>query len=268
MASWSLLIPGYFPPSPNRTRGLHWSRTRKEKSRALEYIYTGCLTSGGGVPAFVGPVKVTIYRLWGKRQRALDRDNLYAACKPLIDAMRAEKAGGGKPGSRQGGLGIFEDDDEGKMELMIGQHRHNSPAAIALMNEYGIKPNVHHRNQQATLIHIEGAQPKRTSRLRSEMMGKVYTVAYLLNGGKGPASTIYSETVDVLDCQSAKDAALQAVDMLFGVVTLKSTGSWRKWRYEDLHGSLFPLEAKCPDGTRERFMMELDLTPSWKSKPL
>lgn len=36
-------------------------------------------------------IDLKITRFYGYRKRALDKDNLYGACKPLIDAMRGYK---------------------------------------------------------------------------------------------------------------------------------------------------------------------------------
>ena len=36
-------------------------------------------------------IELKITRFYGYRKRALDKDNLYGACKPLIDAIRGYK---------------------------------------------------------------------------------------------------------------------------------------------------------------------------------
>lgn len=133
---WTLRIPGYFPPSLNQTQMAHWSSVRKHKKLALEMLHIYGLASKQGLPVFVGPVKLTITRLWGKRQRAWDIENLYGAVKPLIDAMRVEKAAGGRRDrgrGRQGGLGIIEDDDPGMLDLRVHQMRNPDSDELATL---------------------------------------------------------------------------------------------------------------------------------------
>lgn len=116
---WTILLVDYLPPSLNVTRREHWSEVRKHKQRAIERLFIACANSGGK-PCFVGPVKVSIGRLWGKGQRALDHDNLFGGVKPLIDAMRRPKKAG-KGG--QGGLGIIEDDAPHMLDLDVWQEK-------------------------------------------------------------------------------------------------------------------------------------------------
>jgi hypothetical protein len=126
---WELTIPGYFPPSLNRTQMAHWSSVRRHKKRALEMVHIYGLQAGG-LPRFTGPVKVTVTRLWGKRQRAWDIDNLYGAVKPLVDALRAEHRNTmGK--IVQGGLGVIEDDDPAMLELVVEQRRNPDSDELA-----------------------------------------------------------------------------------------------------------------------------------------
>lgn len=138
---WRLVLPGYFPPTLNNVVMAHWSTVRKHKKRAIENLHVACLlaSGGGGVPVFEGHVRVTITRWWGKGQRALEIENLYGAVKPLVDAMRAEKASRNQRGrARQGGLGIIEDDDPKTLALTVFQERNP------------------HGDELATLIVVEG----------------------------------------------------------------------------------------------------------------
>jgi hypothetical protein len=109
----------------------------------MDLLYVHCLQNGG-VPRFVGRVRVTITRLWGKGQRALDTINLYGSFKPLEDAMRATKKAGGRRDRNlgmQGGLGIIEDDRPDIVELIIRQRKNNMPGF---------------HGQSCVLIEIEG----------------------------------------------------------------------------------------------------------------
>ncbi len=104
-----------------------WYIVRKNKKKALDLLHIYALQSGG-LPKFKGKVNVTITRLWGKRQRAMDIENLYGAVKPLIDAMREPKKAGGRldrKRGQQGGLGIIEDDDPESMGLTVHQQKND-----------------------------------------------------------------------------------------------------------------------------------------------
>lgn len=122
---FELVIPDYWPPSLNQTQMAHWSRNRKHKKQALDLLHVYALQAAGGpLPVFKGPVRLTLVRLWGKRQRALDVDNLYGSVKPLVDAMRAAKRGrNGKV--REGGLGLIENDDPAQVALVVDQRKND-----------------------------------------------------------------------------------------------------------------------------------------------
>ena len=123
---WTITIPDYWPPTPNqlgegRGKGRHFA-LRTHKQRAADYVsvfinHADVRVKEGGVwqharyddlppmPRFVGKVKLTIIREWGKRQRELDPDNLEASCKFLIDVLRRQRAN-----EKRRRLGIIEDD--------------------------------------------------------------------------------------------------------------------------------------------------------------
>lgn len=153
---WALLIPDYFPPSLNKTQRRHWSVVRKHKAKAKEMLNVYCLLAGGQ-PVFEGHVIVTIWRLWGKGQRGLDRDNLWGSVKPLIDALRKPK---GKGNRRQGGLGIVEDDDDDVMELRVRQRKGDTSDTMVILQNMervaGLDVQLYNPQQITTLILIEG----------------------------------------------------------------------------------------------------------------
>lgn len=131
---WALLIPDWFPPSLNRTSGLHWAQARKHKKKAIELLAVyGAVT--GGLPRFEGRVMVQIVRLIGYRQRPYDKDNLHGAVKPLIDAMRREK-----PGTKEGGLGVIDDDDPDSIDLQLDQRKGLAMGTLEWMRSLGLHP--------------------------------------------------------------------------------------------------------------------------------
>lgn len=75
--------------SPNKTRGVHWSKRARARKVAGEHLFVAlCNLGPTSTPRQVmGMVAVVVTRWLGKWQRALDRDNAQAACKPLLDAL-------------------------------------------------------------------------------------------------------------------------------------------------------------------------------------
>tara|TARA_R110002012_G_scaffold275915_2_gene462643 strand:- start:617 stop:901 length:285 start_codon:yes stop_codon:yes gene_type:complete len=63
------------------------------------------------------PVNIEITRYYGYRKREMDEDNLYGACKALIDGLRIRNKG------KSGGLGIIEDDSPKHMTLDVKQKK-------------------------------------------------------------------------------------------------------------------------------------------------
>ena len=116
LKSWSVVIPDYFPPSPNElgTGSKRRFVEQRHKRRACDHV----MVYGGSLPQFHGRVRVTITRRWGYRQRALDKDNLYGSCKFLLDCLRAPKRGQSK---RR--LSIIEDDAPHLCELIVNQEK-------------------------------------------------------------------------------------------------------------------------------------------------
>lgn len=127
------MIPDYWPPSLNKTQRSHWSKLRKIKKRAMDLLHVHAMAAGG-VPKFVGPVCVWLYRVVGYRGKLMDQDNLTGSVKPLIDAMRAHK-----PDSRQGGIGIIEDDDPDKLTLHVEQYHWNDDEIDRRIRAAGLK---------------------------------------------------------------------------------------------------------------------------------
>lgn len=69
------------PLSPNRLRGAHWAK----KKRIADYWKS--LVRSQAMPSYVWEerksVKITLWH-----SRLYDKDNAYASCKPVIDALK------------------------------------------------------------------------------------------------------------------------------------------------------------------------------------
>jgi hypothetical protein len=79
-----LTIPD-IPPGPNGRRGLfrlHWA-ARRRLFESWAWLVTTALHRRPDA-ALKKRVSVSIHQV---RRRALDRDNLYASCKPVLDAL-------------------------------------------------------------------------------------------------------------------------------------------------------------------------------------
>ena len=109
-AEWEVTIP-YDLVSPNRLMRMHYrTRTREfDRVRDLLWYY------GRPLPEYTTPVILQITRFWGKRQRAMDLDNLYGSCKHLIDALKKPK------GRYRKGLSVILDDDPSNIFLTVNQ---------------------------------------------------------------------------------------------------------------------------------------------------
>ena len=133
--SWTLTIPEV-PPSGNILKRMHWARY----SKLLERWWWLVRTASGfaSVPPPTGKRRLTITR---HAARTLDRDNLYASVKPVVDVLRPPKheVGRYKTGKKAGqywsrkriGHGLILDDDQDHLELVVqqaplgkGQHPH------------------------------------------------------------------------------------------------------------------------------------------------
>ena len=82
--SWQATIPDLDLISPNRLYRMHWS----QRSRWKKSIEAHILAFGSGIVELEPKITLKITRFYGYRKRAFDKDNLYGACKPLIDALR------------------------------------------------------------------------------------------------------------------------------------------------------------------------------------
>jgi len=76
-----MVIPGV-PASLNKTQRMHWARRRKMNMAWMLLVRSQ-------MPEFVlHPFVKVRCRITLAHSRAFDTDNLYGACKPLIDALR------------------------------------------------------------------------------------------------------------------------------------------------------------------------------------
>jgi hypothetical protein len=121
--AWTLTLRAY-PLSGNRTLRMHWVNYRK---LMIQWFWMVRTAHGlASIPGPTGRRRLTI-QLHGRQ--AIDRDNRYAACKPLVDVLRPAKHESGvyKSGKKKGlswnrqrlGLGLIVDDDDVHLDLQV-----------------------------------------------------------------------------------------------------------------------------------------------------
>lgn len=112
MQTYGIVLEGYRFESLNQMLRQHWSHRKRKREALWEQMQ---LAAKHPIPTFTGKVRVVIIRQWGKRQRAMDPDNLVASCKMLIDCLKKPK------GRSRYGLGIIPDDSPADIELVVRQ---------------------------------------------------------------------------------------------------------------------------------------------------
>ena len=85
--SWHATIPDFDLISPNRLYRMHFA----QRSRWKKVIDTLIYAHGDRLIELEPKIDLRITRFYGYRKRAFDKDNLYGACKPLIDSIRGHK---------------------------------------------------------------------------------------------------------------------------------------------------------------------------------
>ena len=123
--TWTIVIPEV-PPSGNIIKRMHWARYSKLLERWFWLVRTGA--GFIDVPPAWCKRKLTITR---QGVRPLDRDNLYASMKPVVDVLRPPKHEEGwfKSGKKAGqywsrrriGHGLIQEDDAAHLELVVLQ---------------------------------------------------------------------------------------------------------------------------------------------------
>ena len=140
--TWTLIIPEV-PPSGNIIKRLHWTAY----SRLLErwFFLVRCTDGFLDVPTAGCRRRLTITR---RGTRPLDRDNLYASMKPLIDVLRPAKREEGyyRTGKRKGeywsrariGHGLIQEDDAAHLDLVVQQEplpRGQKPHLVLILED-------------------------------------------------------------------------------------------------------------------------------------
>jgi len=103
--SWQAEIPDFDLISPNKLYRMHFA----QRSRWKKAIESHLAAFGEDIVELNPKVELKITRFYGYRKRALDKDNLYGACKPLIDAIR--------------GFKIIPDDTPKHIDLYVEQEK-------------------------------------------------------------------------------------------------------------------------------------------------
>ena len=111
--TWSCKLPDFDLISPNRLYRMHFAQRGRYKRQLESMLFA----YGDKIEEIESPVEVKITRYYGYRKRQMDEDNLYGACKALIDAIRVRNKG------KSGGLGIIKDDSPKHMKLDVQQKK-------------------------------------------------------------------------------------------------------------------------------------------------
>jgi hypothetical protein len=88
---------------------MHWAVRKKAYKNLLHMIVA---YGDKPLPKFENQVDIKVTRLWGKRKRAFDIDNLYGGCKFILDALKDK-----------GGLGVIQDDSPRHATLKVEQRK-------------------------------------------------------------------------------------------------------------------------------------------------
>lgn len=123
--SWTLTIPEV-PPSGNVLKRLHWAPYGALLKRWFWLVRAA--QGFSQIPKATGKRRLTITR---RGARPLDRDNLYASVKPVVDVLRPPKVERGvfRSGPKKGqawerrriGHGLILEDDAAHLELVVQQ---------------------------------------------------------------------------------------------------------------------------------------------------
>lgn len=100
-------------PSLNAYMRWHFRKQKAWRERIEQYIFV----LGSPLPKYECPVAVTITRFYGHRKRAYDTDNLYAAAKPILDALKAPR------GRSRHGLSVILEDNPEYCHLKVRQEK-------------------------------------------------------------------------------------------------------------------------------------------------
>ena len=98
-------------PSLNAYMRWHFRKQKAWRERIEQYIFV----LGSPLPKYTCPVAVTITRHYGYRKRPYDTDNLYAAAKPILDALKSPR------GRSRHGLSVILEDNPEYCKLTVRQ---------------------------------------------------------------------------------------------------------------------------------------------------
>ena len=109
---WTVSLP-IEAPSLNEYMRWHYRRQGKWRDMVEQYIYV----LGSPLPEFTTAVSVNITREYGYRKRPYDTDNLYAAAKPILDALKCPR------GRSRHGLSVIREDNPKWCKLTVTQRK-------------------------------------------------------------------------------------------------------------------------------------------------
>ena len=122
-SAWCFTVPLPVAPLTPNSR-THWGERARctRLIRGQVALLAASERTRGGVPKATGRRAVELVLLRGKGERLLDPDNLVAACKPVIDALRDSR--------------WLLDDRASLLDLRVDQRRDASgPAVVVTVGE-------------------------------------------------------------------------------------------------------------------------------------
>ena len=125
---WIVVVPDLDPKNPNKLSGQqHWALT-KEKDLIFSHIHAHARAKDNGpmFPTLFGKCDMRIYRIFGKGHRKMDKDNLVASMKYVIDSFRKPRSTKLKTRARKEQkrrLGVIDDDSPESLNCEIAQFR-------------------------------------------------------------------------------------------------------------------------------------------------
>jgi hypothetical protein len=93
--SYTLHVQGWRPPSSNATRGRHWAKEHRLKTRLAAML--GLLARANDIPAATGKRRLSLRIVYSGRQKVLDEGNI----RKILEGRGVCKGGPGYGRARE-----------------------------------------------------------------------------------------------------------------------------------------------------------------------